>query len=69
LFNLQRDTGMTLVLVTHDEQLAARCRRCVLIRDGEVADDRVSADAVVPPIVETGPAEAPAAAARQEATP
>jgi putative ABC transport system ATP-binding protein len=65
LFNLQRDTGMTLVLVTHDEHLAARCRRCVRIRDGEVADDRVLATVVVPPIAETEPAvtdaEAPAA--------
>jgi predicted ABC-type transport system involved in lysophospholipase L1 biosynthesis ATPase subunit len=43
LFNLQRDTGMTLVLVTHDERLAARCRRCVRMRDGEVADDRIQA--------------------------
>jgi putative ABC transport system ATP-binding protein len=67
LFNLQRDTGMTLVLVTHDEHLAARCRRCVRIRDGEVADDRVLAAAVTP-IAETEPAaEAPAAVARREA--
>ena len=56
LFNLQRDTGMTLVLVTHDEHLAARCRRCVRIRDGEVADDRVLAAVIVPPIAETEPA-------------
>jgi putative ABC transport system ATP-binding protein len=66
LFNLQRDTGMTLVLVTHDEHLAARCRRCVRIRDGEVADDRVLAAAIIPPIAETEPvvtdAEAPRAA-------
>jgi predicted ABC-type transport system involved in lysophospholipase L1 biosynthesis ATPase subunit len=59
LFNLQRDTGMTLVLVTHDEHLAAGCRRCVRIRDGEVADDRVLAAVVVPPIAETEPATAP----------
>jgi putative ABC transport system ATP-binding protein len=70
LFNLQRDTGMTLVLVTHDEHLAARCRRCVRIRDGEVADDRVLAAAVVPPIAETEPVtEGPAPIARQEAAP
>jgi putative ABC transport system ATP-binding protein len=71
LFNLQRDTGMTLVLVTHDEHLATRCRRCVRIRDGEVADDRVLA-AVTPPSGETGPtasASAPAAAAKTEAAP
>ena len=71
LFNLQRDAGMTLILVTHDEHLAARCRRCVRIRDGEVADDRVLAAATVPPIAETEPAvtdaEAPAAPATAEA--
>jgi hypothetical protein len=47
----------------------------VRIRDGEVADDRVLAAAVVPPIAETEPvdppvepaAEAPAVIARQEA--
>ncbi len=76
LFNLQRDTGMTLVLVTHDEHLAARCRRCVRIRDGEVADDRVLAAATVPPIGETEPADEPLepiagtqAATAREATP
>jgi putative ABC transport system ATP-binding protein len=73
LFNLQRDTGMTLVLVTHDEHLAARCRRCVRIRDGKIADDRVLAAVVVPPIAETEPvdpaAELTAPAARQEAAP
>ena len=52
LFNLQRDTGMTLVLVTHDEHLAARCRRCVRIRDGKVADDRVLAATAVPEAAE-----------------
>ena len=56
LFNLQRDTGTTLVLVTHDEHLAARCRRCVRMRDGEVADDRALAAVIVPPIAETEPA-------------
>jgi putative ABC transport system ATP-binding protein len=62
LFTLQRDTGMTLVLVTHDEHLAARCRRCVRIRDGVVADDRVLAATIVPPIAETEPAVADAEA-------
>jgi putative ABC transport system ATP-binding protein len=77
LFNLQRDTGMTLVLVTHDEHLAARCRRCVRIRDGEVAGDEVLAAAIVPPIAETEPVDPPAepvaeptaASARQETAP
>lgn len=38
LFNLQREAGTTLVLVTHDRELASRCSRIVEIRDGRVAD-------------------------------
>jgi putative ABC transport system ATP-binding protein len=43
LLGLQRDTGMTLVLVTHDERLAGRCRRIVRVRDGAIAADDVPA--------------------------
>jgi putative ABC transport system ATP-binding protein len=50
LFNLQRDTGMTLVLVTHDEHLAARCTRCVRIRDGKIVEDSIR----LPTVVTTG---------------
>jgi len=39
LFNLQRDGGMTLVLVTHDDDLAERCQRCVRMRDGKIVDN------------------------------
>ena len=52
LFCLQRDTGMTLVLVTHDESLAARCRRCVRVRDGKIAEDRVQLPALAPQGIE-----------------
>ena len=52
LFCLQRDTGMTLVLVTHDESLAARCRRCVRVRDGEIAEDRIQLPARAPQGIE-----------------
>ncbi|MBS0023106.1 ABC transporter ATP-binding protein [Microbacterium paraoxydans] len=38
LFALQREHGITLVIVTHDEDLAARCDRRVLVRDGRVWD-------------------------------
>ncbi len=34
LFGLQRQRGITLVLVTHDAQLAARCDRAITIADG-----------------------------------
>jgi predicted ABC-type transport system involved in lysophospholipase L1 biosynthesis ATPase subunit len=39
LFDLCEKTGMTLVLVTHDDTLAARCRRRVRLRDGNIVDD------------------------------
>jgi putative ABC transport system ATP-binding protein len=38
LFQLNRETGITLVIVTHDEDLAARCDRRVYIRDGLVVE-------------------------------
>jgi putative ABC transport system ATP-binding protein len=36
LFELNRSQGITLVIVTHDEDLAARCDRQIYIRDGLV---------------------------------
>ena len=36
LFDLNRDRGITLVIVTHDEELAARCDRQIHLRDGLV---------------------------------
>jgi putative ABC transport system ATP-binding protein len=37
LFSLQRARGATLVLVTHDQSLAARCDRVVRLRSGLIA--------------------------------
>ena len=34
LFALNRDHGITLVIVTHDPELAVRCDRQLFIRDG-----------------------------------
>jgi putative ABC transport system ATP-binding protein len=36
LFAKQMERGMTLVLVTHDRELAARCQRQIAIRAGEI---------------------------------
>ncbi|RLZ03617.1 ABC transporter ATP-binding protein [Kocuria tytonicola] len=36
LFGLNRDKGITLVVVTHDEDLAQRCGRQIYLVDGEV---------------------------------
>ena len=38
---LQEDTGTTLVLITHDENIAARCNRCVRMKDGAIVEDRL----------------------------
>lgn len=38
LFDLNREQGITLVLVTHDEELAARADRRVYLRDGAIVE-------------------------------
>jgi putative ABC transport system ATP-binding protein len=47
LLDLQEREGITVVLATHDAQVAARCGRVVRLLDGRVADDvdvRAAAD-------------------------
>ncbi|RQW43247.1 ABC transporter ATP-binding protein [Novosphingobium sp. LASN5T] len=39
LFQRAREAGATLIMVTHDEALAARCGRVVRLADGEIASD------------------------------
>ncbi|MFD1714552.1 ABC transporter ATP-binding protein [Amnibacterium flavum] len=43
LFELNREKGITLIIVTHDEDLAARCDRRIQIRDGLIIDDEAVA--------------------------
>ena len=38
LFDLNREQGITLIIVTHDEELAARCDRQIYLRDGLETD-------------------------------
>ena len=45
IFDLARDHASTLLLITHDLALAARCRRVVHIADGLIADDGNTDDA------------------------
>jgi putative ABC transport system ATP-binding protein len=40
LFSLQREHGITLIVVTHDEELAARCDRRIVVRDGLIVDEQ-----------------------------
>lgn len=39
LFRVQRSIGSCLVIVTHDETVAARCDRKIAIRDGRIVQD------------------------------
>ncbi|MGE0716580.1 MAG: ABC transporter ATP-binding protein [Alphaproteobacteria bacterium] len=36
---LNQETGVSLVIVTHDPEIAARCRRRVMMSDGHLVDD------------------------------
>ena len=47
MFELAQRRGTTLVLITHDRDLAQRCRRTVRMHDGLVSDDPAAALRIV----------------------
>jgi len=48
LFDELSARGHTIILITHDPQVAARARRVIEIRDGRVVDDRPGAGGAAP---------------------
>ena len=40
LFRLNREQGIAVVIVTHDEELAAKCDRQIELKDGEIISER-----------------------------
>jgi putative ABC transport system ATP-binding protein len=48
LFSLQQERGITLVVVTHDEELAARCDRRITIADGLIVGEADAGASVGP---------------------
>jgi putative ABC transport system ATP-binding protein len=40
LFELNRQKRITLVIVTHDGDLARKCRRVIELKDGEIVNER-----------------------------
>ncbi|RTR21972.1 ABC transporter ATP-binding protein [Azospirillum griseum] len=51
LFDLAERRGTTLVLITHDPALAARCDRTVRLADGRIADDGLATRRARPVLV------------------
>jgi putative ABC transport system ATP-binding protein len=45
LFDIQRSRAMTLVVVTHDEALAAQAQRRIKLSDGRIVEDEICAAA------------------------
>jgi putative ABC transport system ATP-binding protein len=40
LFRLNREQGIAVVIVTHDDELARKCRRRIELKDGEIISER-----------------------------
>jgi putative ABC transport system ATP-binding protein len=47
LFRMNREKGITLVIVTHDEDLANKCGRVVEMKDGYIVSEKVKEAATV----------------------
>ncbi|WP_120003127.1 ABC transporter ATP-binding protein [Nesterenkonia muleiensis] len=43
LFTLHQEQGITLVVVTHDEDLAAKCQRRLMMQDGLIVEEQTGA--------------------------
>jgi len=44
LFDLQRRSGTTLIIVTHSPDLAAKCSRILKLTDGQIVQDRFNSE-------------------------
>ena len=44
LFDLQRRSGTTLIIVTHAPDLAAKCSRILKLADGQIVQDRLNSE-------------------------
>ncbi|MEX2462772.1 MAG: ABC transporter ATP-binding protein, partial [Balneolaceae bacterium] len=49
LFDLNKDQGTTLIIVTHDKELADKCDRIIQLKNGRVESDKYQAKKVKTP--------------------
>ncbi len=54
LFSLNKEQGITLVIVTHDEELAARCDRRIYLKDGLIVDEVEGVASTSPGVASSG---------------
>jgi putative ABC transport system ATP-binding protein len=47
LFQQLNDSGLTIILITHEPDVAAHARRLIRVRDGRIVEDRPTAEAAV----------------------
>lgn len=50
LFEMNQEAGTTLVLVTHDHELAERTQRIIRLKGGRIYSDSNASDAATPPV-------------------
>ena len=43
VFKVLNEAGKTVITVTHDKDVAARCKRVIELEDGEIISDRENA--------------------------
>lgn len=56
VFDRLHEEGQTLILVTHEEDIARRCRRIIRLRDGLIeSDERVRREAKAQPVSRSAP--------------
>jgi putative ABC transport system ATP-binding protein len=55
LVSLQREQGLTVIIVTHDPHVGAQCDRLVRFADGRILEDRLRSDGRSPGTRSAGP--------------
>ena len=44
IFDMLYEAGQTIIIVTHEQDIASKCKRVIMLRDGKVSADGVPAD-------------------------